>query len=81
VSLAAESDISGESLLAVLQRADPTFTPQLGLDPRVPPKRFRSRTGLEVDVLTRFRNRKDDENPPCSLHFDAAPNRFVFWNI
>jgi hypothetical protein len=60
-SLAIASDIEGESLLDVLKRADPTFVPQPGLDPRTPPRRFRSAAGLEVDVVTRHRTRADEE--------------------
>jgi hypothetical protein len=82
-SLAIESDVSGESLLDVLLRADPTFTPQPGLDDRVPPKRFRSQAGLEVDVLTCYRSRKDDEKPVVlpGLECSAQPLRFLEYLI
>jgi len=82
-SLAVASDVAGESLLDVLLRADPTFVPQLGLDPRVPPKRFRSQAGLEVEVLTRYRSRKDDEKPVIlpGLACSAQPLRFLEYLI
>jgi hypothetical protein len=82
-SLAAESDIEGEGLLDILRRADPTFAPQFGLDPRVPPKRFRSAAGLEVDILTRYRTRADDETPIRlpGLKCSAQPLRFLEYLI
>lgn len=50
-TLAVATEPEGRSLLDVLQRADPTFSAQMGLDPRDPPKRFRSAAGFEVDVI------------------------------
>lgn len=78
-SLAAESSTTGEDLLTLLRRADPTFAPQPTLDPRALPSRFRSASGLDVDVLTRFRSRKDDIGPvPIpGLRCSAQPLRYL----
>jgi hypothetical protein len=78
-SLAVTSDVEGESLLDVLKRADPTFTPQPNLDPRSPPRRFRSAAGLEVDVLTRHRTRADEERAVVmpGLKCSAQPMRYL----
>jgi hypothetical protein len=78
-SLAVVADTTGEDLLAILRRADPSFVSQIGLDPRVPPKRFRSAAGLDVDVLTRYRSRADDERPIVipGLRCSAQPLRYL----
>jgi hypothetical protein len=78
-SLAVTSDVRGESLLDVLKRADPTFTPQPSLDPRTLPRRFRSEAGLEVDVLTRYRTRADEERAVLmpGLQCSAQPLRYL----
>jgi hypothetical protein len=78
-SLAIASDIEGESLLDVLKRADPTFVPQPGLDPRTPPRRFRSAAGLEVDVVTRHRKSADEERAVIvpGLQCSAQPLRYL----
>jgi hypothetical protein len=55
-SLAIASNTQGEDLLDVLKRADPSFVAQTGLNPRDPPKRFRSAAGFDVDVVTRCRS-------------------------
>jgi hypothetical protein len=82
-SLAVVSDIAGESLLDILKRADPSFIPQMGLDPRVPPRRFRSAAGFEVDVITRYRTRADDERAVVipGLQCSAQPLRYLEYLI
>lgn len=79
VSLAVVSNIEGESLLDILERADPTFVPQASLDHRTPPRRFRSRSGFEVDVITRYRKRADDERAVVipGLRCSAQPLRYL----
>jgi hypothetical protein len=78
-SLALTSDIEGESLLDILHRADPTFVAAPGLDRKALPKRFRSGSGFEVEVLTRFRRRADEERPvPIpGLRCAAQPLRYI----
>jgi hypothetical protein len=78
-SLAIASDTQGEDLLDVLKRANPSFVPQIGLDPRVLPKRFRSAAGLDVDVITRYRKRADEERPVVipGLRCSAQPLRYL----
>ena len=78
-SLAVASDVEGESLLDILKRADPSFVAQMGLDPRSPPRRFRSSAGFEVDVITRYRTRVDDERNVVipGLQCSAQPLRHL----
>jgi hypothetical protein len=78
-SLAIASDTQGEDLLDVLKRADPSFIAQMGLDARVPPKRFRSAAGFEVDAITRYRKRADEERPVIipGLRCSAQPLRYL----
>lgn len=82
-SLAVASDVEGQSLLEVLKRADPTFVPQPSLDPRHPPRRFRSAAGFEVDVLTRYRTRADEERAVAipGLQCSAQPLRYLEYLI
>src|SRR5262249_8543370 len=53
------------------------------LDPRTPSRRFRSAAKFEVDVLTRYRKRADDERPVVlpGLHFSAQPLRYLVFLI
>jgi len=78
-SLAVAPDMKGESLLDVIKRADPSFIPQLSLDPRTPPWRFRSGAGLEIEVVTRHRTRADEEHPVVipGLRCSAQPLRYL----
>ncbi|MGA2124901.1 MAG: GSU2403 family nucleotidyltransferase fold protein [Xanthobacteraceae bacterium] len=78
-TLAVATEPEGRSLLDVLQRADPTFSAQMGLDPRDPPKRFRSAAGFEVDVITRYRRRSDEERAVRipGLKCAAQPLRYL----
>lgn len=78
-SLAVTSNIEGESLLDVIKRADSTFIPQPSLDPRTPPWRFRSASGLEIEIVTRHRRRADEEHPVVipGLHCSAQPLRYM----
>lgn len=79
VTLAVASEPEGQRLLDILQRADPTFAAQMGLDPREPPRRFRSAAGFEVDVITRYRRRSADERAVRmpALQCAARPWRHV----
>ena len=78
-SLAVASNVEGETLLDVLKRADPTFVPQMRLDPGDSPKRFRSAAGFEVDIVTRYRKRADDERAVLipGLQCSAQPLRYL----
>jgi hypothetical protein len=74
-SLAVATDLQGESLLDVIKRADPSFVPQPTLDRSTPSWRFRSAAGLEIEVVTRHRNRTDEENPSSFPVCSAALSR------
>jgi hypothetical protein len=82
-SLAVASDAQGDDLLDVLKRADRSFVPQMGLDPRELPRRFRSAAGLDVDVITRYRTRADDERAVVipKLRCSAQPLRYLEYLI
>jgi hypothetical protein len=79
VTVTVVSEPEGQSLLDILRRAHPTFAAQMGLDPRDPPKRFRSAAGLEVDVIIRYRRRSDDERAVRipALRCAAQPLRYL----
>ncbi|MGL4242402.1 MAG: GSU2403 family nucleotidyltransferase fold protein, partial [Beijerinckiaceae bacterium] len=78
-SLAVQSDADGVHLLDILKRADPSFIAAPMLDRKALPKRFRSSSGFDVDVITRYRTRKDDENgvPVPGLGCSAQPLRYL----
>jgi hypothetical protein len=78
-SLAVTSDREGESLLDILRRADPSFVAQMGLNSRALPNRFRSARRFEVDVVTRYRHRADEEHPIIvkGLQCSAQPFRYL----
>lgn len=78
-SLAVQSDIEGLKLIDVLRRADASFTPAMALDRKALPKRFRSASGFDVDVITRYRSRADDEGGVAlhGLGCSAQPLRFM----
>lgn len=77
------SNSRGDPLLDILRRAEPRFRPQIGLDPRAPPKRFRSSQGLDVDVIAPYRSRRDEERPPviAGLQCSAEPLRYLEYLI
>jgi hypothetical protein len=71
-----------ETMEAILRRADPTFAPAPGLDPRRPPARFRSRDGFLVDLLTPRRRRGDANPMPLPrLAAGAVPLQQLDWLI
>lgn len=71
-----------ESLLSILQRAEPTFREIPQLDLRAPASRFTSDTGLRVDVVTPRRQRDDvDPLPLPQLAAGAAPLQYLAWLI
>lgn len=80
--LALASDDAGATMLTILQRADPTFSPVPGLDGRAPPARFRSHDGFLVDLLTP-RLRREDQNPMrlSGLDAGATPMQQLDWLI
>src|SRR5437588_719145 len=82
-SLAVTSEVKGQSLLDVLKRTDPTFIAQPNLNPRDPPRRFRSAAGFEVDVVTRYRTRADEERAVVipGLQCSAQPLRYLDYLI
>jgi hypothetical protein len=79
VSLAVTSDIEGDSLLDVLQRADASFAAPPALRSKVLPWRFRAASGLQVEVVTRVRKRSDEEQPVqiAGLKCSAQPLRYL----
>ncbi len=82
-SLSIVSDFENDNMLQILRRADPSFVPQPGLDLRDLPKRFRSAAGLEVDVITRYRSRADEERAVVipELACSAQPFRYIEYLI
>lgn len=80
--LAVTGDVEGETLEAILRRADPTFTGIPELDPRAFPSRFTTTTGFRVDVLTPRRRREDSHPMPLrNLRAGAAPLQHLDWLI
>ncbi|TMJ12469.1 MAG: hypothetical protein E6G94_13785 [Alphaproteobacteria bacterium] len=71
-----------EPILAILRRADPSFTDVPQLDHRALPFRFRASSGFLVDLLTPLRTR-DDENPVVlsGLEAGAFPAQYLAWLI
>lgn len=80
--LALRADIEGETIEAILRRADPSFLPVPGLDGRKMPSRFRSREGFLVDLLTpRLRRQDEDPMPLPALAAGAVPLQQLDWLI
>ncbi len=69
-----------QDFAAILRRADATFSAVPTLDPSAAPARFRSAAGLDVELLTPIRNRRDEEGgavPLPGLGASAIPLRFL----
>lgn len=82
VDLALDAEIESDSMLAILQRAEPSFAALPGLDPRAPPSRFRDAQGFVVDLLTPQRRRSDrDPMPLKGLAAGATPLQHLDWLI
>ena len=80
--LALTSDLEGESMETILQRADPTFRGQLQLGRKGLPSRFRSRNNFAVELLTPERRRSDKNPMPLkNLAAGAIPLRHLDWLI
>lgn len=80
--LALDGDIGGDSILAILQRADRSFIALPGLDPKAPPARFRNAESFVVDLLTPQRRRTDRNPMPLSkLAAGAIPLQHLDWLI
>jgi hypothetical protein len=79
LSLAAAATSRPDSLLGILHRADPTFVPRPSLERRALPGRFRSRTGLQVELITQVRKRADEERsaPLPDLAASAQSLRYL----
>ncbi len=78
--LAISGEDAGESMLSILQRADPDFASVPGLDSRAPPARFRNRRGFVVDLLTPQRRRTDaNPMPLAGLSAGAVPLQHLDW--
>lgn len=61
-AVASVVDIKGDAdLTTILQRGDPTFSPQNQLRKSASPKRFRAANGFEIEILTPIRSRRDDD--------------------
>lgn len=81
-SLAVTADEEGETLEAILKRADPTFRGLPGLDPAALPSHFRSASGFVVDLLTPQRRRTDTNPMPLpALAAGATPLQHLDWLI
>lgn len=81
-SLAIAADEGDDTLETILKRADRTFTPILGLDPRKPSARFRSATGFMVDILAPQLRRSDATPIPLPrLQAGAIPLQHLGWLI
>ncbi|MGL4634785.1 MAG: GSU2403 family nucleotidyltransferase fold protein [Beijerinckiaceae bacterium] len=78
-SLAVQSETDSANLLDILKRADPSFIAAPMLDRKALPKRFRSSSGFDVDIITRYRSREDNENgvPVPGLGCSAQPLRYL----
>lgn len=82
LSLALAADDGEETLQTILKRADRSFTAVPGLDPRAPSTRFRSASGLFVDILTPQRRRTDSNPMPLGrLGAGATPVQHLDWLI
>lgn len=80
--LALNGEVDGDSMLAILQRADASFSALPGLDPKAPPARFRNGESFVVDLLTPQR-RRSDRNPMAlkRLAAGAVPLQHLDWLI
>lgn len=80
--LALDGEIEGDSMVAILQRADPSFAALPGLDPKAPPARFRNAESFVVDLLTPQRRRGDRNPMPLkALAAGAVPLHHLDWLI
>lgn len=81
-SLALAADEGGETLETILKRADKSFEPVLGLDPRRLPSKFRNERGFLVDLLTPQLRRSDTNPMPLKkLAAGAVPIQYLGWLI
>lgn len=80
--LALGGEIEGDSMIAILQRADASFSALPGLDPKALPARFRNGESFVVDLLTPQR-RRSDRNPMAlkGLAAGAVPLQHLDWLI
>lgn len=80
--LALDGEIEGDSMLAILRRADPSFAALPALDPKAPPARFRNSESFVIDLLTPQR-RRSDRNPMSlkALGAGAIPLQQLDWLI
>jgi hypothetical protein len=80
--LALDGEIAGDSMLAILQRADSSFAALPGLDQKAPPARFRNGENFVVDLLTPQRRRSDRNPMPLkALGAGAVPLQQLDWLI
>lgn len=80
--LALDGEIEGDSMLAILQRADVSFAALPGLDLKSPPARFRNAESFVVDLLTPQRRRSDRNPMPLkALSAGAIPLQHLDWLI
>lgn len=80
VNLAISAD-PPESMEAILQRADATFTAVMQLDPKQPVARFRNQHGYLVDLLSQTRRREERAVPLPKLAAGAEPLQHLRWLI
>ena len=82
MSLALVADTDGDTLEAILRRADETYSGLLELNPRALPSRFRAKSGFTVDILTPVLRRDDPHPMPMhNLRAGAAPLQHLRWLI
>lgn len=80
--LALDGEIAGDSMIAILQKADASFAALPGLDPKAPPARFRNAESFVVDLLTPQRRRSDRNPMPLkALAAGAVPLQHLDWLI
>jgi hypothetical protein len=79
-SLGISAEEGSETMLAILKRADSTFSALPGLKPQAPPSHFRNASGFVVDLLTPQRTR-NDPNPVAlkALAAGATPLQHLRW--
>ena len=80
VNLAISAD-PPELMEAILQRADPTFTAVMQIDPRRPAARFRNGQGYLVDLLSQTRRRQERPVPLPGLSAGPEPLQHLRWLI
>lgn len=78
--LAIAADDGKSTMLDILKRADPSFSPLPALKKSAPPSAFRNDSGFRVDLLTPIYRRSDtDPMPLANLQASATPLHYLDW--